>query len=131
MKLLVRTQIVAILVALFWVSYLTILAFLDQPDRALQYINSFVFGFAILLAIIYFLLTKYLLGRNWIVVPLVLIPYYLVYKPILEKLLLSLISKNYGMIIKFLALSTGTTHLLAMILGIVLAILFTRPQFKS
>src|SRR4051794_39511799 len=123
MKFLIKTQIFAILMALFWISYLNVLAFFDQPERALQYINWFVYGFAILLAIIYFLLTKYLIGRNWLAVPLIVIPYFLIYKPIFQKMLLHVVGNSYGMMIKFLALSTGTTHLLAIILGLGLGIL--------
>jgi hypothetical protein len=130
MRFLIKTQVLALLMAAFWIIYLNVLAFFDQPGRALQYINWFVYGFAILLAIIYFLLTKYLIGRNWIAVLLVVIPYFLLYKPIFQKMLLHVAGDSYGMMVKFLALSTGTTHLLAIILGMGLGILFTRPQFN-
>jgi hypothetical protein len=130
MKFLMKTQVLAIMMAVFWIIYLNVLAFFDQPGRALQYINWFVYGFAILLAIIYFLLTKYLIGRNWMVVPWVLIPYFLIYKPTLQKPLLSVVNEGYGLTLKFLAISTGITHLLAIIFGLGLAILFTRPQDK-
>ncbi len=131
MKFLIKTQIYAILAALFWVIYLNVLAFFDQPGRVLQYINWFVYGFAILLAIIYFLLTKYLIGRNWLAVPLVLIPYFLIYKPIFQHLVLSVVNEGYGRMVKFLAMSTGTTHLLAMIFGLGIGILFLKPQQKA
>ena len=131
MKFFVKTQVFAIIMALFWIIYLSVLAFLDQPGRALQYINSFVNGFAILFAVIYFLLTKYFIGRNWLAVPLVLIPYFLLYKPVFEQVLLSLANESYSMTLNFLSLSTGSTHLLAIIFGLGLGIMFSRPQFKS
>lgn len=130
-RFLIKTQVVAILFALFWIIYLSVLAFLDQPGRALQYINSFVNGFAILLAVIYFLLTKYFIGRNWLAVPLVLISYFLLYKPVFEQVLLSLANESYSMTLNFLSISTGGTHLLALIFGLGLGIMFSRPQFKS
>ncbi|TWE08276.1 hypothetical protein FB550_101294 [Neobacillus bataviensis] len=131
MKYLLKTQIFALLLTLSWIIYLVVLAFLDQPDRALRYINSFVFGLAILLAIIYLVLTRYLLGRNWSALPLVLISYFLLYKPIFQDILLRITNESYGSIIKFLSISTGTVHLLATIIGMGFGILFSRPQLKN
>ncbi|MBT2658142.1 hypothetical protein J7E81_23360 [Bacillus sp. ISL-18] len=128
MKYLLKTQLIAIIVALSWIIYLVVLAFLDQPDRALRYINNFVFGLAILLAILYFVLAKYLLRRNWSSLLLVLISYFLLYKPIFQGLLLKITSESYGSIIKFLSISTGTVHVLAVIIGMGFGILFTRPE---
>ena len=130
MKFLLRTQVVSILLALFWIICLAVLAFLDQPGRALQYINSFVYGFAFLFAVIGFLFTKYFLGRKWLAVPVVLIPYFLLYKPVFQKILVSIANESYGAIIKFLALSIEATYLLAVIFGLCLAILFSRQQVK-
>lgn len=130
MKFLVKTQIFAVLLVIFWVIYLNVLAFFDQPGRALQYINWFVYGLAIVLAIFYFLMTKVFIGRNWMAVPLIVIPYFLLYKPLAQQMLLSVTNARYGMTLKFFALSTGTTYLLAIIFGLGLGILFTRPQFK-
>ncbi|WML39423.1 hypothetical protein RCG19_19925 [Neobacillus sp. OS1-2] len=131
MKYLVKSQVVSILMAFFWMICLAVLAFLDQPSRALQYINVFVYGFAILFAVIGFLLTKYFLGRNWFAVPLVLIPYFLLYQPVFQRSLVSIANDRYGGMIKFLAQSIGATYLLAAIFGLGLAILFTRPQIKG
>ena len=128
MNYLFKTQIIAILISFSWIFYLVILAFLDQPDRALRYINSFVFGLAVLFAVIYFVLTRYLLGRSWPSFLIVLISYFLIYKPILQELLLKLTSESYGTMIKFLSISTGTVHLLSVLIGMGFAILFTRPQ---
>ncbi|PLS07169.1 hypothetical protein [Neobacillus cucumis] len=131
MKYLLKTQIVAILLTLCWSIYLVILAFLDQPDRALRYINTFVFGLAVVLALIYFVLAKRLLGRNWSALVLVLIPYLLLYKPIFEGILLNITNDGNGSIIKFLSISTGTVHLLAALFGIGFGILFSRPKFNN
>ncbi|ULT59195.1 hypothetical protein L1999_11990 [Neobacillus drentensis] len=128
MKYLLKTQLIAIVVSLSWIIYLVVLAFLDQPDRALRYINTFVFGLAILLAILYFVLARYLLGRNWSSLLLVLISYFLLYKPIVQGLLLKVTNESYGSIIKFLSISTGTVHVLAVIIGMGFGILFTRPE---
>ncbi|MEH7417611.1 hypothetical protein V7266_20290 [Neobacillus drentensis] len=131
MKYLLKTQIFAILITFSWIVYLVVLAFLDQPDRALRCINSFVFGLAIILAVIYFVLTKYLLGRNWSALLLVLISYLLLYKPIFQEILLRITNESYGSIIKFLSLSTGTVHFLAVVIGMGFAILFSRPQVNN
>ncbi|MEH7546633.1 MULTISPECIES: hypothetical protein [Bacillaceae] len=131
MKYLLKTQIFAILLTLSWIIYLVVLAFLDQPDHALRYINSFVFGLAIFLAIIYFVLTRYLLGRNWPALLLVLISYFLLYKPIFQEIILRITNERYGSIIKFLSISTGTVHLLATLIGMGFGILFSRPQPKN
>jgi len=130
MKYLLKTQLIAIIVSLSCIIYLVVLAFLDQPDRALRYINMFVFGLAIFLAILYFVLAKYLLGRNWSSLLLVLISYFLLYKPIFQGLLLKITNESYGSIIKFLSISTGTVHVLAVIIGMGFGILFTRPERK-
>ncbi|MBM7652903.1 hypothetical protein [Neobacillus cucumis] len=130
MKFLLRTQIVALLITFCWIVYLIVLAFLDQPDRALRYINTFVFGLALLLAVIYFVISRYLLGRKWSAFIPVLIPYLFLYKPIFEGVLLKLTNEYYGSTIKFLSISTGTVHLLAAMIGIGFGIFFTRPQMK-
>jgi len=52
MKLLLKTQVLSIIIALFWIVYLNILAVFDQPGPILQYLNWFVYGFAGLLAVI-------------------------------------------------------------------------------
>ncbi|MFP5113040.1 hypothetical protein ACSU64_11750 [Bacillaceae bacterium C204] len=125
MKLLLKTQVFSIIIALFWIVYLNILAVFDQPGPILQYLNWFVYGFAGLLAIIYLLLTKYIIGHKWLAIPLVIVPYLVIYQPILERVLLSLVNKNYGMTINFLSLSTGATHLMAMLIGLVFGIIFS------
>ncbi|WP_312470856.1 hypothetical protein [Neobacillus sp.] len=131
MRSLIKTQILAILFAFFWVLYINIVAFFDQPGRALQYINWFVFGFAILLTIIYFLMTKYFIGRNWMAVPLILLPYFLIYQPFFERLQSSLVNDDYRMMINFLSRSTGTLHVITMLFGIMVGIMFSRPHSKG
>ncbi|ETI69319.1 hypothetical protein [Neobacillus vireti] len=130
MRFFVKLQGFAILFALFWVVYINILAFFDQPGRAMQYINWFVYGFGFLFAIIYFLLTKYFIGRNWRAVPLILIPYFLVYQPIFHQLLFSLVHDGYGMMIRFLSLSTGTIHFLMVLFGVIFGIIFSGRHQK-
>ncbi|HEY2422043.1 MAG TPA: hypothetical protein VGI04_11520, partial [Neobacillus sp.] len=80
MKFLLKTQLVALGFAFFWVMYLTIIAFFDQPGRALQNINSFVYGFAILFGIIYIGISMFSLDRKWFSLPLVLIPNIFIYQ---------------------------------------------------
>ena len=58
MKLLLKTQILSIIIAIFWIVYLNVLALFDQPGPILQYLNWFVYGFALLLTIIYVLIDK-------------------------------------------------------------------------
>lgn len=130
MKLLLKTQVLSIIIAFFWIVYLNILAVFDQPGPILQYLNWFVYGFAGLLAIIYLLLTKYIIGHKWLAIPLVIVPYLVIYQPILERVLLSLVNKNYGMTINFLSLSTGATHLMAMLIGLVFGIIFSN-RYRS
>jgi hypothetical protein len=130
MKILIKTQVLSIVFAIFWVLYLNILAFFDQPGRALQHLNWFVFGFAFLFAIIYLVLIKYVIGYYWLAVPLVILPYLLIYQPFLERILLSLVSKSYGMMLKFLSQSTGTTYLIAILFGLVFGIMFSKRQSR-
>jgi hypothetical protein len=123
-----KTQIMAIVITLSWIIYLAVLAFLDQPERALQYINNIVFGLAILLAGLYFVLTRYLLGRNWSHLIIVLISYFFLYKPIFQEIFLKMTNESYGSIIKFLSISTGTVHFLSVIIGMGFGVLFSRPK---
>ena len=131
MKLLIKTQVLSIIFAIFWVLYLNLLAFFNQPGRAMEHINLFVFGFVVLFAIVYFVLTKFVIGRNWLAVPLVIIPYLMIYQPILQRMMISMVSKGYGMIIKFLALSTGTIHLLAILISMVVGIVLSNKRNKA
>jgi hypothetical protein len=128
MRFFLKTQVLAILFAVLWVVYLNILAFLDQPERALQYINWFVYGFAVLFGVIYFLLTKYFLDSQRLSAPLVLIPFLFLYQPLAQKALLSLVSGGYEGIIHFLSRATSTVHLFAILIGVVFGAMFSRRQ---
>lgn len=125
MKFLLKTQILAIIIAIFWIVYLNVVAIFDRPSPILQYLNWFVYGFAILFAIIYLLLTKYITGHKWLAIPLVILPYLMIYKPILEQILLSLVNKSYGITINFLSLSTGSTHLMAILIGLMFGVIIS------
>lgn len=131
MKLLIKTQLLSIIFAIFWVIFLNILAFFNQPGRAMEHINMFVYGFAILFAVVYFVLTKYVIGRIWLAVPLVIIPYLMIYQPLLQRFMISMVSNGYGLSIKFLALSTGTLHLFAILISLVFGIVFSNPRNKT
>ncbi|MFD0824924.1 hypothetical protein ACT8ZR_04575 [Neobacillus sp. M.A.Huq-85] len=125
-KFLVRTQVMAIIVGVLRIIYLYILAFLDQPDRALQYINWFVYGLAIVFGILAFYMTRYFLGRKWLEVLLVLISYLIIYQPILLILQSTLFNHytGYDPIINFLAISTGLVYFVITAFGMVLAYWF-------
>ena len=131
MKLLLKTQILSIIITTFWIVYLNVLALFDQPGPILQYLNWFVYGFALLLTIIYVLLTKYIIGHMWTAIPLVIVPFLLIYQPFFERVLLSLVHKKYGMTIHFLSLSTGATHLMAMLIGTVFGIIYSNRYSKK
>ncbi|MEH7305986.1 hypothetical protein [Neobacillus drentensis] len=131
MKFLLKTQVLSIIFAFLWIVYLNILAVLDQPGPILQYLNWFVYGFALLLVIIYTLLTKYIVGHMWRAVPMVIVPYLVIYQPIFEKILLSLVNKSYGMSIHFLSLSTAATHLMAMLIGLVFGVIFSNRSIRN
>lgn len=124
-KFFFRTQVLAILFALFWVIYINVLAFFDQPGRAMQYINWFVYGFGFLFAIIYFVITKIFIGRNWRAVPFILIPYFFIYQPIFHQLQSSLIHGSYGNIVRFLSVSTGTVNFIMALFGVVFGVIFS------
>ncbi len=128
MKFLIKTQLLAIIVSLIWILFISMLAFLDQPERAMQYINSFVYGFGILFAIICIILAKKMLGHNWLGLPLVLIPYLFIYQPVFQQLLQGITSRGNADIIRFLLLSTGSINLLAVLFGIVIGIMFSRSN---
>lgn len=125
MNLLLKTQVFSIIIAFFWIVYLNVLAIFDQPGPILQYLNWFVYGFAILFAIIYILLTKYIIGHKWRAIPLVVLPYLMIYQPILERIQLRLVNKSYGMTINFLSLSTSATHLMAILIGLIFGVIIS------
>ncbi|WP_223587743.1 hypothetical protein [Neobacillus bataviensis] len=125
MKFLIRTQVLAVLVSLLWIVYLVILAFFNQPGRALQYMNWFVYGFAILFSIIFIFLTKNIITRNWLVVPLVLIPCLILYEPLMEDFLLRVVNESNRMTLNFLSLSTGSIKFISVIFGVVVGIMFS------
>ncbi|MGG1677081.1 hypothetical protein ACIFOT_15185 [Neobacillus sp. NRS-1170] len=128
MRFLIRTQVLAVLVSFLWVVYLVIVAFFNQPGRALQYINWFIYGFAILFAIIFIFLTKYMISRNWLAAPLVLIPCLILYQPLMEGILLRVVNESNRMILNFLSLSTGSIKFISVIFGVVLGIMFSRVK---
>ncbi|OIK10528.1 hypothetical protein BIV60_20750 [Bacillus sp. MUM 116] len=123
---LIRTQVMAITLAVLRIIYLNVLAFFDQPERALQYINWYVYGLAILVGILAFFLTRYFIGRSWLAVLLVLFSYLIIYQPILlsmQEALLGNTTGYYG-IINFLAISTGLIYLVITAFGMVLGFWF-------
>ncbi|WP_413300213.1 hypothetical protein AA0X95_17935 [Bacillus sp. 1P10SD] len=131
MRLIVKTQVLAILVSILWFLYVNIVAFFDQPERALQYINYIVYGLAFLVGLIYFLLAKYFIGRDWLGLLLVVIPFLLIYQPVVLKISLSFMKDGNGAVVNFISLSTGTVHLLALIAGLAIGVMFSRPAFKK
>jgi hypothetical protein len=128
MKFLLKTQLVALGFAFFWVMYLTIIAFFDQPGRALQNINSFVYGFAILFGIIYIGISMFSLDRKWFSLPLVLIPNIFIYQSLFLRVIYSLSSKGFAGVVHFLSLSTGFINLLTATMGLLIGIMVTRPK---
>jgi hypothetical protein len=131
MKLLLKTQVLSIIFAFCWIVYLNLVAVFDQPGPVLQYLNWFVYGFSLLFTILYVLLTKYIIGHKWLAVPLVIVPYLMIYQPILERILLGLVNNRYGKTIHFLSLSTGATHLMAMLIGLVFGIIFSNRNSRG
>ncbi|MDQ1146229.1 hypothetical protein QE429_003056 [Bacillus sp. SORGH_AS 510] len=130
MRLIVKTQVLAILVSILWLFYVHIVAYFDQPERALEYINFFVYGLAALVGIVYFLLAKYFIGRNWMALLLVVIPFLLIYQPLVLQVSLRFMKDGNGDVVNFISLSTGTVHLLALIIGLASAVLFSKPAVK-
>ncbi|MDN3015342.1 hypothetical protein PH210_03855 [Paenibacillus sp. BSR1-1] len=128
MKFLIRTQVLALLVSFLWIVYLFILTFFNQPGRALQYMNWFVYGFAILFAIIFIFLTKKMINRNRLAVPLVLIPCLILYEPLMEGILLRVVNESNRMTLNFLSLSTGLIKFISIIFGVVVGIMFSRVK---
>ncbi len=131
MKFLLKTQVFSIIIAIFWIVYLNVVAIFDRPSPILQYLNWFVYGFALLFAFIYLLLTKYIIGHKWLAIPLVILPYLMIYQPFLERILLSLVNKSYSMTINFLSLSTGATHLMAILIGLVFGVIISNRNNRE
>ncbi|WML56243.1 hypothetical protein [Neobacillus sp. PS2-9] len=131
MRLIVKTQVIAIIVSILWLLYVNIIAYFDQPERALQYINYFVYGLAFLVGMIYFLLAKYFIGGNWFALLMVVIPFLLIYQPAVLQISLSFMANGNGAVVKFISLSTGTVHLIALIVGLAIGVMFSRPAFKK
>lgn len=131
MRFIGKTQVLALIVSILWLLYVNIVAFFDQPERALQYINYVVYGLAFLVGIIYFLLSKYMFGRNWLVLPLVVVPFLLIYQPVFLKILLRFMKDGNGAVVNFISLSTGTVHLLALIIGLAVGIMISKPRLSK
>ncbi|MEO2075617.1 MAG: hypothetical protein ABGX20_09450 [Bacillus sp. (in: firmicutes)] len=131
MRLIVKTQVLAILVSILWLFYVHIVAFFDQPERALQYINFFVYGLAVIVGIIYSLLAKYFIGRNWFALLLIVIPFLLIYQPVFLQISLRFMNGGNGAVVNFISISTGTVHLLALIVGLAFGVMFSKPEFKK
>jgi hypothetical protein len=125
-KIVLKTQITAISFSVFWLLYINILVFFDQPGPRLEHINWFVNGFAAFFGVLVMVVARYFFGGKWFALPLVLIPEWLIYQPLLESLFSSLVSKGYQPIFRFLALSTGTIYLIAVALGLIMGIMFGR-----
>jgi hypothetical protein len=130
MRLIVKTQVLAISISILWLLYVHIVAFFDQPERALQYINYIVYGLALLFGLIYFVLAKYFIGRNWLAILLIVIPFLLIYQPLVLQVSLNFMKDGNGDVVNFISLSTGTVHLLALIIGLASAVMFSKPAVK-
>lgn len=125
-KFIIKSQLLAVIFSLFWVLYLNILAFFDQPERAMQHINWFVYGFAALFGILGMFITKKFLSGGRLLFPLVILPELIIYQPFFLWIHSSFISEGYAAIIRFLSLSTGITYLIAISLGLILGIITKR-----
>ena len=128
MKFLLKTQIIALLFALLWAIYLSIIAFFDQPGKALQYINWFVYGFALIFGIIYLVISMFSFERKLFLIPLVLIPDIFLYQPMFLRFLFSIFSEGFAGVVRFISLSTGSINLIVTLFGLLLGIRLSRQH---
>lgn len=128
MKFLIKTQVIAIVFSVLWIVYLNIMAFFDQPNRAMQNINMFVYGFAVMIGVIYLILTKSFLEKRWIAIPIVLFTDLFLYQPLFLKILSTILSKEYEAVVIFFSIATGSVNLLTTTLGLFIGIILTRPK---
>jgi len=131
-----RSQAVAIIFSLGYVVYLNILVFLNDPSRGtLMYMDGFIWGLAIIWTIIYMVIVRKYIGRQWLALPLIFLPYLLVYHYLftfLEKVV-GIGGMGYDLIFDFIYNETTYVMVLSVLIATVLGIVFSknRPSKKS
>ena len=128
MPYIVKTQVISIIVSVFWLLYLNIIAFFDTPGRAMEHINMYVYGFAAIFLLIDVLMFRRTIRGDWTSLPLILIPELVLYQPILFKLISALIPNGYDTTLRFLSASLGMIYILTTAIAIIIGIMVGRVK---
>lgn len=130
MKTFLKTQIISIFFGVCWILYLNVLAFLNHPTRAIMIIDWFVWGLALGLTVFYVFLIKRLIGRKWVALPLILLPYWFLYQPIFSKIqtFVGIGNQVHNEMIYFFSLITGTIMAVSPLLGLVIGMLLSKNK---
>lgn len=128
MLLFIRTQIVALLLGIGWIFYLNLLAFFHHPNRAIEYITPLKYGLLVVVGLLYFLFMKNYLGRRWMALLLIFLPYLFIYHPLFPILqqYMNIGSKGHLLNVEFFSLSTSHLFLMLAFVTTTLSILFSR-----
>ncbi|KAA0549893.1 hypothetical protein FZW96_00655 [Bacillus sp. BGMRC 2118] len=128
MLLIIRTQIVAVLLGIGWVFFVNILAYLNHPDRFIEYITPIKYGLVLLTGFLYFLFMKNYIGRRWLSLPLIFVPYVLIYHPLLPILqqYMKIGSKGHLVNVEYFITTTSLLFLLVILVSIVWSVLISR-----
>lgn len=124
----IRTQIVAFLLGVGWIFYFNLLAFLHHPNRAIEYTTPLKFGLLVVIGLLYFLFMKNYIGRRWLALPLIFLPYLFIYHPLFPILqqYMKIGSIGHLLNVEFFTMSTGHLFLMILFVTTILSILFSR-----
>lgn len=128
MEIFIRTQVVSIIFSLGWVVYINIITFLSNPTkRTIKYTDLLIWLLALILTIVYTLITRKYIGRKWLALPLVFLPYLLIYQFLFPAIQRVIGIGGLGYYLSFSYFSSETAHimssvvLISTLLGIILA----------
>jgi hypothetical protein len=129
MKFFLRTQVVSILFGLGWLLFLNLLTYLHDPAKGtMMYIDRLSWLFALVLIIFGIVTVKNFIGRRWLALILIPIPFVLVYQPlfpILQKAT-GIGSNGYDLAFDFLLVKTGFFMIVSVLTATLLGILFAK-----
>jgi uncharacterized membrane protein len=129
MKLFLRTQLVSIMFGLGWILLLNILTYLHHPAKGtMMYIDWLSLLLALVITVIGIVMVKNFIGRRWLALILIPIPFLLVYQPlfpILQKAM-GIGSNGYFIAFDFLLVKMGYIMTLSVLTGTLLGILFAK-----
>jgi hypothetical protein len=129
MKMFIRTQIISFFFGVAWLLLLNILTILQNPKQfTIKYMNGFLWIFAFFLTISLIINIRKYIGRKWTALPLIFLPYVLIYQfffPLMQKSI-GIGNKAYYVTFDYLTLSTIPIMTASLLIGTFLGILLSK-----